>query len=31
VRQRLLALDAAIRHSDTIGADIRRNLTAYDH
>lgn len=31
VWQRLLALNTAIWHNDTIGADIRRSLTAYDH
>ena len=29
--QRILALTAAIWHNDTIGAPIRRSLTAYDH
>jgi len=31
VWQRLLALNTAIWHNDTIGANIRRSLTAYDH
>jgi len=31
VWQRLLALTAAIWHNDSIGAPIRRSLTAYDH
>ena len=31
VWQRLLALTAAIWHNDTIGAPVKRSLTAYDH
>lgn len=31
ITQRLLALTAAIWHNDTIGATVRRSLTAYDH
>ncbi len=31
VWQRILALTAAIWHNDTIGAPIKRSLTAYDH
>lgn len=31
IAQRILALTAAIWHNDTIGATIRRSLTAYDH
>lgn len=31
VWQRVLALTAAIWHNDTIGAPIKRSLTAYDH
>jgi hypothetical protein len=31
IAQRILALTAAIWHNDTIGASIRRSLTAYDH
>ena len=31
VRQRILALTAAIWHNDLIGAPIKRSVTAYDH
>lgn len=31
IAQRLLALTAAIWHNDTIGATVKRSLTAYDH
>ncbi|SCG64285.1 hypothetical protein GA0070213_10873 [Micromonospora humi] len=31
VRQRLLALNAAIRHNWTIDAPVKRSLVAYDH
>jgi len=31
IAQRMLAFTAAIWHNDTIGANIRRSLTAYDH
>jgi hypothetical protein len=31
IAQRILALTAAIWHNDTVGATIRRSLTAYDH
>ena len=31
IAARILALTAAIWHNDTIGADIRRSLIAYDH
>lgn len=31
IAQRILALTAAIWHNDTIGATIKRSLTAYDH
>lgn len=31
IAQRILAFTAAIWHNDTIGARIRRSLTAYDH
>lgn len=31
ITQRLLAMTAAIWHNDTIGARVRRSLTAYDH
>ncbi|MGI8870704.1 MAG: IS982 family transposase, partial [Mycobacteriales bacterium] len=29
--QRILALTTAIWHNDTIGAPVKRSLTAYDH
>ncbi|WDG27601.1 hypothetical protein N7925_04240 [Streptomyces sp. CA-278952] len=31
VRQRILALTAAIRHNDHTGQPVLRSLTAYDH
>jgi len=31
IAQRILAVTAANWHNDTIGARIRRSLTAYDH
>ena len=31
IAQRILALTAVIWHNDTIGATVRRSLTAYDH